>query len=290
MTAAAGQVFEVTDADFDGAVVERSHDTPILVDFWAPWCGPCRMLGPVLEQIAAERAGAVEVVKLNTDDNPRVASRYGISSIPAVKLFHGGKVVGEFVGALPAPRVRAFLDQHLPTEASQAAARAALALATGDAAGARAAAEASLTADPEGAGAGAAHLVLARLGLAARELDAADAHVRAIPAAAPEWDAAQAILAAIELGRAALAAGDPAALDARLAADPGDHEAAFARAIHHLLDGDLPAALDGLLGLVERARKWNDEAARKAMLVIFSLAGIRSPLSDAYRHKLALLL
>jgi len=285
-------VKDATTATFTKDVIEASRAVPVLVDFWAPWCGPCRMLGPVLERIAADAAGSFELVKVNVDDSPRTAARYGIRGIPAVKLFHAGQVVAEFVGALPERQVQAFLDQHLPSEAAQQARLAAERLAAGDAGGARAAAEAALAAaDSRGAQAAAstAHAVLARLDLAARDLDGATAHARAVAGSAPEWETAQAAAEAAELGRTALATGDPTALEARIAsAPPGDPADAFALAIHHLLGGDHRGALERLLGLVERDRRWRDEAARKAMLTIFQLIGPRSPLADEYRRQLAI--
>ncbi len=284
-------MIDVSDDDFESDVLDRSAEIPVLVDFWAPWCGPCRVLGPVLERLADGAAGRFELAKLNVDESPRVAERYGIRGIPAVMLFRDGQVTAEFVGALPERQVQAFLDQHLPTEAMQQARRAAEQLAAGDPAGARAAAEAALAATGAGPAASTAHAVTARLDLAARDLDGAAAHARAVASSAPEWEAAQAVLEAAELGRAAVAAGDPAALQARIAAaPPGDLADLFALAIHRLLDGDHRAALEQLVALVERDRRWRDEAARKAMLTVFQLIGPRSPLADEYRRRLALVL
>src|SRR4051812_5773047 len=119
-------VLAVTTASFAAEVVTASASQPVLVDFWAPWCGPCRALGPVLEQLADENEGKVKVVKVNTDENQDLAQQFQIRSIPAVKLFRGGKVVGEFVGAQPLARVRAFLEPYLPraSEGEHANARA----------------------------------------------------------------------------------------------------------------------------------------------------------------------
>ena len=104
----------MTPIDFKIAVLERSHAVPIVVDFWAPWCGPCRMLGPIIEALAEQAEGRWELVKLNTDEQPEFARDYDIRGIPAVKMFSGGKVIAEFVGVLPAPQVRDWLEQHLP--------------------------------------------------------------------------------------------------------------------------------------------------------------------------------
>jgi putative thioredoxin len=284
-------MIDVRDDEFEDSVVDRSGEIPILVDFWAPWCGPCRTLGPVLERLAAGAAGRFELVKVNVDESPQVAARYGIRGIPAVKLFVDRQVVGEFVGALPERQVQAFLDQHLPTEAMRQAQLAAELMAAGDGQGARAAAEAALAAGDAGPAAATAHALLARLDLAARDIDGAIAHARAVAGSAPEWEATQAVAEAAELGREAIAAGDRAALEARIAAaPPGDPADRFALAMHRVLDGDHRGALDDLLGLVERDRRWRDEAARKAMLTIFQLIGPRSPLSDEYRRRLSILL
>lgn len=110
---------DITEADFDTAVLARSREVPVLVDFWAPWCGPCRVLKPLLEKLAGEYGGRFELAKLNSDEAPSVAARYAVRSIPAVKLFVGGEVVDEFTGALPEGSLRAFLDTHLPDEAER---------------------------------------------------------------------------------------------------------------------------------------------------------------------------
>jgi putative thioredoxin len=284
-------VIDADDSDFDDAVLARSGEIPVLVDFWAAWCGPCRTLGPVLERIAAGAGDRFELVKVDVDRSPQVAARYGIQGIPAVKLYRDGEVIGEFVGALPERQVQAFLDHHLPGEATRSAREAAALLAAGDAAGARAAAGAALAAGGAGPAGSTAHAVLARLDLGASQLDDATAHARAVAGAAPEWDAAQAVIEAAELGRAALAAGDRPALEARIAAaPPGDMADGFALAIHRMLGGDHRGALEQLIGLVERDRRWRDEAARRAMLTVFQLIGLRSPLADEYRRRLTILL
>ena len=112
-------VFDVTEAEFEQRVIERSREVPVVVDFWAEWCGPCRTLGPVLEAAAAKREGEVEVAKLDTDSNPQISAEFGIRGIPAVKAFRDGKIVDEFTGALPPPRVEEFFDRLVPSEADR---------------------------------------------------------------------------------------------------------------------------------------------------------------------------
>src|SRR4029079_2734557 len=140
------KTINVTEATFQSEVSQSTQ--PVLVDFWAEWCGPCRMLGPVLEEIAAENEGRFELAKLDTDAAPRTSAHYGVRSIPAVKLFVGGKVIAEFVGALPGGRVRKFLDENLPREPDARLSDGQTKLAAGDLSGARAAFEAALELDP----------------------------------------------------------------------------------------------------------------------------------------------
>ncbi len=279
----AAHVIEVTDATFATEVLERSRSVPVLVDFWAPWCGPCRMLGPVLEKLAAELDGSFVLAKVNTDENQGVAGRYRVSGIPDVKLFSGGEVVGGFVGAQPERNVRAFLDEHLPGEADAPLTDAAAALERGDDAAARAAFEQALALD---ATSPAAHLGLARLDLAGGDFAAARAHAAAVPASAREHDAASKLVDALALAEAAAAAGPRDALEARFAADASDLEARFALAGYEVGAGHYADALEGYYQVVQADRKWHDEAARKAMVTVFGVIGARHPLSDSYRDKL----
>ena len=276
-------VIEVTDATFAAEVLERSRTVPVLVDFWAPWCGPCRMLGPVLEKLAAEMNGAFVLAKVNTDENQGVAGRYRVSGIPDVKLFSGGELVGGFVGAQPERNVRAFLDEHLPNEADGPLRDAAAALERGDGAAARAAFEQVLAID---ATSPAAQLGLARLDMAGGDFAGARIHASAVPASAREHDAAAELQGALALAEQAAGVGARDALEVRVAADGGDLEARFALAGYDVGAGHYADALEGYYQVVLVDRKWHDQAARKAMVTLFGVIGVRDPLSDAYRDKL----
>jgi putative thioredoxin len=286
MSQPTAHVRDISDADFDAAVLARSHEVPVLVDFWAAWCGPCRMLGPVLEKLAEERGGAFELAKLDTDKNPKTAAKFGIRGIPHVMLFKNGRSVDQFVGAKPEEAVRTFLNRHCPSAADQHMAAAQQHLAAGDQAAAEKALKEALSANPGHAG---ANLAMARLALHRRDAAAVQAHIARIPAQAPERDQAAYIEQAATLMASVLdgdGTSDEDTLAARVAETPGDHAARYALGVHHLAAGRYREALDAFLEVVERDRKWQDQAARKAMLTVFGLVGVRDPLADEYRRKL----
>jgi putative thioredoxin len=271
---------DVGDADFEREVLDRSKTTPVVVDFWAPWCAPCRALGPLLERLVAEQSGAVVLAKVNVDEAPGVAQAFAIRSIPAVKAFRDGILVAEFVGAQPEAAIRQFLGAVLPTEADRLV-REGESLAAGGGADAEARFRAALEREPRH---GRALLGLARV-LAARgeDSDALALLERVLPSAsvAPEADRL-----AAELRTRADGTGDEAALRARLAADPGDLDARLALGRAHAAVRRYEEALAELLDVVKRDPKHADEAARKAMLDVFAVLG-DDPLVDRFRGELA---
>jgi len=271
-------VIDVGDADFEAAVLDRSHTTPVVVDFWAPWCGPCRALGPLLEKLAQEHAGAFLLAKVNVDEAPGVAQAFGIQSIPAVKGFRDGMLVAEFMGAQPESTVRKLLEVVLPNAADRLVA---------DAAGqAPEAAEGTLRAalelEPRHPK---ALLSLARL--VAGRGDGAEA-LRLLDLVAPPSPlVAEAERLAAELRMRGDGAGDEAALRARIAADPGDIEARLALGRTLAALGRHEDGLAELLAVVQRDPHFADDAARKAMIDLFAVLGSDHPLTERFRGELA---
>jgi putative thioredoxin len=253
---------------------------PVVVDFWAPWCGPCRTLGPVLEKVAAEAKGRWVLAKINTDENQALAQSFGIQGIPAVKAFRDGKVVAEFVGAAPEPQVRAFVAGIVPDEASMRAGEAARAVAAGDSKRAEKLYKDALEQDPHQPD---ALIFYAKAAIARREIDAARSLVgRLRPADRVARNA--------EVAQLELAVDAPSLDEARAAVnrDASDPAARHALGLALAAAGDHAEALEIFLGLVKRNRTWGEDAGRKSMLLVFDAAGSRSPLSDEYRRRLSM--
>lgn len=275
---------DVTEQDFESAVVERSHTVPVVIDFWAPWCGPCRALGPVLEKIADEQAGKFILAKINVDENPALAQAFGIQSIPAVKAVRNGAIAGEFLGAQPEPNVRRFIEQLLPSEADGLAQEAQRLEQAGKVQGAESLYRATLSKET--------NHPLALLGLArilAQRGEEADALtlLGRIPLTAPESALAQQLTAQFRLQQSGANAEDEQKYRDRLAADPKDYDARFELSQVLAASGRYKEALTELLEIVKKDRQFRDDGARKAMLDIFDVVGQRSELAEHYRSELA---
>lgn len=271
---------DASTADFAEKVLAASARVPVLVDFWAEWCAPCRALKPVLEKLAAEYGGRFLLAKVNSDENPEIAARYGVRGIPNVKAFVNGEMVDEFTGALPEAQLRAFIDGLLPSPAEPLREAAHAARAKGELEVARSLLVDAAELDP---GNEAVALDLAELHLEMQNLDAAQNLIDPLEHTvkdADRWRALQARLKLLKAGGGA----DPTALAARVAAAPDDLDARLQLANALALAHDYRAALEHLLTLVRRDRGWRDEAARKAMLDLFTLLGADPRHEDLVRE------
>lgn len=263
-------VRDVSDESFDRDVLEKSHEVPVVVDFWAPWCGPCKQLGPTLEDLAEEAEGDWLLAKLNVDDNKETSGDYDVRGIPAVKAFIDGEVVDEFTGVKSRTAVQEWLDGF------QRQSQAAHALESGNLDRAESLFEAILEDRPEDIGALAGR---ARVALQRGDAETAQAYLDRVPDAAE--DRAPESFARAWLGVEAERAGDPDDLRERIDADPDDLEARLEFGVQLARDGDYEAGLEQFLEIVRRDREFRDDVGRRAMVRVFELMG---PGTDAVRE------
>lgn len=279
-------IIDATEDDFDRVVLQQSHERPVIVDFWAEWCGPCRMLAPVLEKLTRERNGAVALAKVNVDQNSGLAMEFNIESIPAVKAFRQGRVALEFVGVLPEPQLRTFFDRILPGE-SENLARKAAGLEDKDPAAAEKLYRQALEQDnnEEAALAGLARLLIARQ----QDAEAVALLDRLTPGGemAGEADRLRGLL---ELRGLARGLPDEAALRKQLAAKPADAPLQYQLGCVLAAQGRFKDALDLLLAAGQHDKKLAASTVKETMVRIFHVVGVRSPLADEYRDKLTRML
>lgn len=283
---------DTTEATFMADVVEASQTVPVIVDFWAPWCGPCKTLGPMLEDAVRAAKGAVKMVKINVDEAQQIAGQLQIQSIPTVYAFFKGQPVDGFQGALPQSEIKAFIDRVIKAgggetpgeELSEAVAAADDMLAEGAAQDALDTFTAILGEDPNHAG---AYGGMVRAYIALDQLDEAEAHLNGAPieiSKAPEFEAAHAQL---QLARQAADAGPVAELQAAVDANPDDMQARFDLAQALQAHGDTQAAVDQLLTLFGKDREWNDGAAKTQLFTIFDALKANDPIALNGRRKLS---
>jgi putative thioredoxin len=275
-------------------VIEESRTQPVIVDFWAPWCGPCKTLAPALEKAVRASKGKVKLVKINIDENPAIAGQLGVRSIPAVFAFDRGRPVDGFTGALPESQIRMFVEKLSGTaggageeELQAALAEAATALAEGDVGGAAQIYAVVLQADAENVKAIAG---LARCYLAAGEAEQALETLSMVPPEKEKDPDVQSARAAITLAAAAPPPGANAALEAAVAANPNDHAARYDLAVALAAQGQLEGAVDHLLAVIEKDRTWNEDAARTQLLKVFEAAGFASEVAKSGRRRLSTIL
>ena len=276
-------IFDVTVENFRQVVVENSMSRPVLVDFWAEWCSPCKALMPTLAKLAKEYQGKFILAKVNTEQQQQLAAHFGIRSIPSVKLFRNGQVADEFMGALPETEIRSFLDKHIPRESDALLAQAEQLLLQGDAEAAGTLIQQAASMDPGGTRVMLANArYLAILG----RLDEAEQQLQSLPREERDKPEVAAMLARLQFDRSSAGAAPPQVLEQRLEKDPRDCEALHQLAQHRIAENDFEGALELLLKLLQQDRNYGDEAARKDMLRIFELLGGQGELVKRYRNRM----
>ena len=278
-------VFDATEQNFESEVLQASLSTPVLVDFWAAWCGPCKTLGPILEKVVDEYAGALKLAKVDADVQMQLAAAFGIRSLPTVVLVKDGQMVDGFMGALPESGVRQFIETHLGKPAAPAPAEPAAPIdETPQQTVARLKTEIAANKDkPE------LQLDLALAHLRAGDADAAQAQLDALPANLAEDAKAKRARNQLDFARAIKDAPDVASLRTRLAQDPADHAARDLLGVHLLLSDSPAAGLDEFITLLRDARAWNDGQAKKRLIAAFSVLD-DDELVGTYRRKMSSLL
>ncbi|WP_439574263.1 thioredoxin [Phreatobacter sp.] len=286
-----GLIKDTTTRDFVRDVLEESKKQPVIVDFWAPWCGPCKQLTPVLEKVVRAFKGKVKLVKMNIDDHPQVAGQLGIQSIPAVFAFDKGQGIDGFMGALPESQVTAFVEKLAGGAANpdltEALAAADAALVEGDAAGAAQIYSQILGVEPDNLHALAG---LARCAIETGELEQAKALLDQVPADKQTDRAVVAARAALDLAEQAADLGPIHELEQRLVENPADHQARFDLAVALNAKGQREEATDQLLDIFKRDRNWNEDGARKQLVQFFEAWGPMDEATIAGRRKLSSLL
>ena len=283
---------DTTTATFIADVIEMSQKVPVIVDFWATWCGPCKTLGPALEKVVREARGAVRMVKVDVDKNQDLAAQLRIQTVPTVYAFKGGRPVDAFSGAQPESQLKAFVKKLIAGGAAGPTiddyiAEAKQVLEEGDAQTAAGIFNQILQEAPDNASAMAG---LLRCLMAVGQTEQAESMMSRLAPEMARHAEIMAVATALELARHAGGVGEAAELRRRLAADADDHQARYDLALAYYAAGEVEAAVDELLDLFKRDRAWNDDAARKQLVKIFEVLGFSHPLAKSGRARLSTLL
>lgn len=278
-------IIDITRENFQ-QVIEASFKVPVLVDFWASWCQPCLALMPILARLAEEYGGKFLLGKLNTEEEQEIAARFGIRSIPNVKLFRDGQPVDEFMGALPEAAVREFIDRHVARESDAKVAEALEQLRTGNAAGAVVLLDEAREADPDNPR---VTLALAQAQAATGDVAAAEATLDGLPPGERDKPEVATLRSHLFFENELAGASAAPELEARLEADPEDHEALYQLALRKVVDQDYDAAMELLLELMRKDRSFGDDAGRSTLLKVFDMLG-DDPRVGRYRSRMASLL
>jgi putative thioredoxin len=276
-------IIQVTQENFASVVLEGSRARPVLIDFWAEWCQPCKALLPILTSLAQAYQGKFLLAKINTEEQQELAAQFGIRSIPTVKLFKDGQPVDEFMGALPEAEIRAFLDKHIPNEADELLAQANQLIQRGEIEAAIRLVETAKEADP---GNPRFLVAYARLKAAIGEIGEARAVLEVLPASVQEHPDVIGLRAQLMFDAVAEAAPPAAELEQTLSSDPGNSEARYQLAAQLAMEGQYEQALEQLLLLLQKDRAYGDDAARKGMLAIFDIFGGSGDLVNRFRNRM----
>jgi len=275
-------IFEIDETNYEQIVLQGSHQVPVLVDFWADWCQPCKMLMPLLAKLADEYQGRFILAKINTEQQQAISAQFGIRSIPTVKLFRDGKPVDEFAGALPESEIRAFLDRHLPRASDGSVVQAEERLQAGDTAGALDLLAQARDQDP---GNPRILMAMAQVQAMSGDFEAAEQTLKSLPEDERNTAEAQNLLGQIFFNRVAAAAGTAEETARRVTEVPDDSEARYQLAAQQIVANDMENAMENLLLLVQKDRQYGDDAGRLALLRLFDMLGT-DPSVNRYRSRM----